>query len=209
MYMKDLEMLCANYKFGGKFITTLYPIEDVRGMSGQSIRQLLNGLVAGAKVYLECGLYCGLSFTSAMQHNTFLTRAIAIDSWAEFTQGGRIKPREEFLAAVAKYYPKNVPLTLLEQDHWSVTELPAKPDLFYYDGAHDERSQERALTHYGPLCAEEFIFCCDDWNWEKVRRGTLRGLDHFTILDQWEKRVPSDNDKEWWNGFYVALLRQK
>jgi hypothetical protein len=207
--MRDLETLLDEFRFGGRFITTLYPITQVRGMSGESIRQLLNGLVAKADVYMECGLYCGLSFTSAMQHNTLLKRAIAIDLWAEFTQGGRINPRAEFLAAVEKFYPKDVPLSLIERDHWSVTELPAKPDLFYYDGDHSESSQARALTHFGPMCADEFTYCCDDWNWERVRKGTMKGLDRFTILDQWEKRVASDNDAQWWNGFYVARLKQK
>jgi len=189
----------------------LYPIEDVRGLSGNSIRRILNALVAQADVYLECGVYCGLSFTSAMYRNDLLKHAIAIDSWAEkFGKG--IDPRKEFLAAVEKYFPKTVPFTLIEANHWDVKELPEQPDLFYYDGAHDMKSQERALTHYGKMCTEEFIFCCDDWNRPVVREGTRKGLQNFVIVDEWEKildPLKDTNDKEWWNGFYVARLQQK
>lgn len=187
----------------------MYPIADVRGMSGDGIRQILNRLAASSNVYLECGVYCGLSFTSAMYNNTTLQRAIAIDSWAEFTNQGRINPRKEFLAAVEKYYPKEIPFTLIEQDHWSVKGLPEQPDLFYYDGDHSELSQQKALTHYGPMCTEYFTYCVDDWNWERVRKGTLKGLDHFTIIDAWEKLVPTADDKNWWNGFAVFRLQQK
>ncbi len=210
----------------------LFDIKEVRGMTGQKIRQILNTLASEATVYMEAGLYCGLSFTSAMYKNTNIELAIAIDSWAEFTNHGRINPRLEFLDACEKFYPKGVPLSLIESDHWKVTQLPplpaytigessmgstypAKPDLFYYDGAHDEQSQMRALTHFGPMCAEEFTFCCDDWNWEQVRRGTKRGLDWFTVVDEWEKILPfapgrkDTTDVDWWNGFYVARLKQK
>ena len=193
----------------------LFPITDVRGMTGEYIRLILNELVAKSEVYLEAGLYCGLSFTSAMYKNNHISRAIAIDSWAEFTNHGRINPRKEFLEAVKKYYPNEVPLSLIESDHWQVTSLPAKPDLYYYDGDHSEQSQERALTHFGKMCADEFIYCCDDWNWEKVRKGTRKGLEQFEVVNEWEKILTPERgrtdttDKYWWNGFYVALLRQK
>ncbi len=161
-----------------------------------------------ADVYLECGVYCGLSFTSAMYRNHNLKHAVAIDSWTEkFGKG--IDPRKEFLENIDKYYPKGVPFTLIESNHWDVKELPEAPDLFYYDGAHDSLSQEKALTHFGPMCAYEFTYCVDDWNWPEVRNGTMKGLDQFEILDAWEKTTPKDDDPEWWNGFFVAKLRQK
>jgi hypothetical protein len=189
----------------------LFPITEVRGLTGQLIRETLNTLVKDATVYLECGVYCGLSFTSAMYGNTNIRHAIAIDSWAErFGKG--IDPRKEFMNAVAKYYPGTIPLTLIESDHWQVKVLPDKPDLFYYDGDHSEDSQRKALTHYGPMCTEEFTFCCDDWNWIKVRKGTQKGLDMFTVVDEWELFTNKDgnsNDPLWWNGFYIAKLRQK
>lgn len=190
--------------------TNLFDIKEVRGLSGDCIRRILNKLVSESTVYLECGVYCGLSFTSAMYGNILLKHAIAIDSWAEkFGKG--IDPRKEFLAAVEKYYPKEVPFTLIEANHWDVKELPEKPDLFYYDGAHDEFSQQRALTHFGPMCAKEFTFCVDDWNRPVVRKGTLKGLAQFEIVDAWEKILAQTdtNDKQWWNGFAVFKLKQK
>ncbi len=208
--MNDLEEYVKQLKDeNGAWLKPLYPIADVRGMTGESIRQLLNYRVSQARVYLEAGLYCGLSFTSAMYENEKLERAIAIDSWAEFTDKGRINPRNEFLAAVKKYYPPNVPLTLIEQDHWTVKGLPEVPDLFYYDGDHSELSQQRALSHFGPMCAGEFFYCVDDWNWDRVRRGTLKGLSNFTIIDGWEKFTTSGSDSEFWNGFAMFKLKQK
>lgn len=191
----------------------LYPIEDVTGLTGERIRQLLNGLVAQSDCYLECGVYCGLSFTSATYGNGNLSRAIAIDNWAE--KFGVKDPRQQFHNAIDRYFPRSVPLSIIEKDHWSVTVLPGVPDVFYYDGAHDAKSQERALTHFGPMCTKRFVYCCDDYSWPEVKAGTEKGLKGFRVLwdialgDMAVGHLKSTPSKNWWNGFYVALLEQE
>lgn len=187
----------------------LYPIRDVRGMSGDRIRMILSSLTDISKHYLECGLYCGLSLTSACYNNHSLKSVTGIDSWAEFTNRGKINPRNEFLNACQKYFPEHLQLNLIERNCWDVKELPHKPDLYYYDGDHSELSQEKALTHFGPMCADEFIYCCDDWNRPEVQRGTHKGLEMFDVLYEWSYIPPQLNDSDWWCGFYVALLKQK
>lgn len=193
---------------------TLFPKEEIpHSLTGDKVRQLLNALVKRSTIYLECGVYCGGTFNAAMYKNNHITKAVAIDSWAEtfgITTRLGIKPRTEFMNNVAKYFPKGVPFQMIEADHWAVTSLDCKPDLFFYDGAHDSNSQEKALTHFGKMCADTFVYVVDDFDWPKVVVGTNRGLEHFEVLDSYYLTTNKPSDAEhFWNGIYVALLKQK
>lgn len=191
----------------------LFPIDSVRHLTGNRNRHFLNAIASRADHYLEVGVYCGASFSAAIYKNQNLKMAIAIDSWAE-NFGGGAEPKKEFFEAMDKYLPPNFNWQLYQQNCWDVTELPVKPDVFYYDGAHDEKSQERALTHFGKMCADQFVYICDDYNpysphWQQVVRGTKKGLSGFNVL--WEAEIISTGDSrpDWWNGMYVGLLSQK
>lgn len=185
----------------------LFDISNVRILSGERNRQLLNALLGYSKPlhYLEVGAYCGGSFAAAMFKNKHVASATVIDSWAE-KFGGGAKPREEFMAAYEGYVPKEIPFTLLEQDCWSVTKLPHKPDVFYYDAGHTALDQERALTHFGPMCANNFIYLVDDYNWPKVYEGTRKGLKNFDIEFELEILSRTESDKDWWNGLGIFIL---
>jgi hypothetical protein len=187
----------------------LFPISEVRILSGERIRQFLNNLLGlGEFHYLEVGVYCGGSFSAATYHNDKLASVTAIDSWAE-RFGGGAQPKKEFLEAVAKYVPKNVPFTLIENNCWAVDKLSHAPDVFYYDGPHTALDQEKALTHFGPMCAKQFIYICDDYNWKQVQAGTRKGLEKFNVI--WELEIFSrgDSQPDWWNGLFIAVLEQK
>lgn len=187
----------------------LFPITEVRILSGQRIRQFLNALLSEGELhYLEVGVYCGGSFAAATYKNENLLSVTAIDSWAE-RFGGGAQPKKEFMDAVAKYVPKNVQFTLIENNCWAVESLPYPPDVFYYDGPHTALDQEKALTHFGPKCADQFIYMVDDLNWKQVQAGTRKGLEKFNVL--WELEIFSrgDSQPDWWNGFGVFILEQK
>lgn len=192
----------------------LFSIDKIKILSGNSIRILLNQLAKKSSHYLEAGVYCGGSFCAAVYGNDHLVETCAIDHWNEnlhYANG-----RNSFIAHVAQYHPKHVKFTLIEKNHWDVNQLPFQPDLYYYDGAHDAVSQEKALTHFGKMCQESFVYCVDDFNNAEVKIGTHRGLKNFEVEFTWELNTPfnaktlvSPYVSPWWNGFAVYKLRQK
>lgn len=199
---------------GEQLSRNLYPIHRIKILSGDAIRHTLNALASRAEYYLEAGVYCGGSFCAATFNNTNLKGTCAIDNWGEnfHYQTGR----DAFKQNVAQFFPKDVPFTLIEKNHWEVEQLPFTPDLYYYDGKHDALSQEKALTHFGPMCAEKFVYCVDDLNNAEVKTGTYRGLERFNVLYRHEVFTPfnartltSPYVSPYWNGFGIYLLEQK
>jgi len=76
----------------------------------------------------------------------------------------------------------------------NIRELP-KFNIYMYDGNHTEDSHYKALNHYYNCLDDIFIFIVDDWDWEKVRKGTKRAIDslNLTILYEKEKRLCYDD----------------
>jgi hypothetical protein len=110
--------------------------------------------------------------------------------------------------------PHAMELRLLRSDCFEVdlSVLPKPFDLYLYDGGHSEEQQRKGLTYYLPVLADEFIFCCDDYSWPDVQKGTQDGIkeSNLDILFEQEMITKSSHDNEsWWNGFYVALLKKK
>jgi hypothetical protein len=69
-----------------------------------------------------------------------------------------------------------------------------------------------------PALEEAFVLIVDDWNYEKVRRGTLDGIrdNNYHIDYLVEIRTSLDNShgpvhegqSEWHNGYLIAALRK-
>ncbi len=176
-------------------------------LTGNRIKTFLNELNKQVDRYLECGVYCGVTFCSAIYGNDHL-KAIAIDSWAERFNLKHGHPRDLFLENVETFRGKTV-INLIQSDHWAVKELPFKPQVYFYDGAHDALSQEKALTHYGKMCEDTFIFVVDDYNRKEVKDGTARGLQHFEVLYSLELGNSMNDSEGWWCGIAVFVLKQK
>lgn len=211
--IEQIEKAIANAKDP---LTTrnLFPISNIRILSGNGIRKLLNEIASHSEYYLEAGVFCGGTFCAAIYNNDNLKGVCAIDHWNE--NANYANGKNSFNQHVPQYKPKNVPLTLIEKNHWDVSELPFKPDFYFYDGAHDEASQEKALTHFGKMCTDTFCFVVDDWNNKEVQAGTRKGLEHFEILfehlipTQYNARsLTSPHISPFWNGFGVWILKQK
>jgi hypothetical protein len=71
-----------------------------------------------------------------------------------------------------------------------------------------------------PALDDEFIFICDDWNWEKVRKGTLNAIKNLNLdvlfsidikTTDDDSYPPQENTKQnsdWHNGYYISVLRK-
>lgn len=194
------------------------PLYAVEGMSGARYRRFINTLLRRAPdpSYLEIGSWMGSTLCAAIDGNA--VRALAIDNWSQF--GG---PKDAFLANVARFSPPGSDIRFIEEDFRKVsfTDIAvALPPfaIYLFDGPHEEADQYDGLIAALPALAGEFVYICDDWNWQPVRRGTRRaiadaGLDlRFaaeirTTLDG-SHGMPPGRAGDWHNGYFIAVLRK-
>ena len=194
------------------------PLYGIEGMSGARYRRFINALVRRAPdpSYLEIGSWMGSTLCAAIEGNA--VRALAIDNWSQF--GG---PKDAFLANVARFCPPEADIRFIEADFRQVSfpqiaaALPPFA-IYLFDGPHAEEDQYEGLVAALPALAPEFVFICDDWNWQPVRAGTRRaiadaGLDlRFaaeirTTLDG-THGLPVGKASDWHNGYFIAVLRK-
>ncbi len=184
----------------------------VPALSSLNIRHLMNNLGAISTNYLEHGVHKGGLFCSTIYKNENLYYVCAGDSW-ESDSNSEDKAREQFVNNAYDHKPKDTILEILEGDTFSQSpnEIMKPIDLYLFDADHSEDSQCRALTHFLPAMADEFIFCVDDYDWDDVRNGTERGIKESGVEVLFEKIFKgNDHDNEgWWNGYAVFLLKKK
>lgn len=184
---------------------------SVPALSSLKIRHLMNNLGAISTKYLECGVHIGGLFCSTIANNSLLT-ATANDSFAS-DETGEIKYEPQFRANVTKCLPDNTIFTFRKGDTFEIPPMhvPSGIDLYLFDADHSYESQRKAMTHFLPAMADEFIVCVDDYDWSDVSRGTQDGLKEsgceVLFEEIWEGNDHDNNGA--WNGFYIALLKKK
>lgn len=85
-------------------------------------------------------------------------------------------------------------------------------------GPHDPQDQYDGLYNAYPCLDHEFVFIVDDWNWEKVRRGTMNAITDIglVVVKSIEVRTSDDDshpeingkNSDWHNGYFLAILRK-
>lgn len=178
----------------------------IQGMSSNKVRIFLNELLTlpDAK-YLEIGVWKGSTLCSALFGNS-PTYAVGIDNWSEM--GG---PKDAFRQISGGLGLK---FEFYDGDCFALDKANFKHkfNIYLYDGRHEEIDQERALTHFFDCLEDEFIFICDDYNWQGVKDGTKKGFDKIpaTIIKSWElPSVGNGDTNNWWNGVLVAYCKKK
>lgn len=175
----------------------------IEGMSGVKNRIFLNSLLElDNSKYLEIGTWKGSTFYSALCKNQ-PTYAVAIDNWSLF--GG---PNKEFFQNLSDV---NVEFDFYDADCFNIDKslFKHKFNIYFYDGEHEEQDQRKALTYYVDCLEDQFIYICDDWNFQKVQNGTFSGLEQANIKvhKEWvlgNMSVHADS-QNWWNCLYVAV----
>lgn len=185
-------------------------ILKIKGMSSCKVRHFLNNLcqLPGSR-YMEIGVWKGSTWISALYGNSqSVVEAIAIENWSEF--GG---PKDTFLHNCRRFLP-DVAYNYVCADSFTLNKEPlfSSPiNIYFYDGEHTELSQELALTYYTEILDDLFILVVDDWNFEKVQKGTFNALSKLQYKVLFSEALPSShiNDKKnWWNGLFVAVIRK-
>lgn len=182
---------------------------NIEGMSGHKVKHFLNNLCTLPHTsYLEIGCWKGSTLVAALYGNqATVDHAIAIDNWSEF--GG---PKYDFLWITQKHLPEDS-FEFYEADCFSMQKsgkFPLPVNIYFYDGGHSAKEQEKAFTYFNDIFEDVFIAVVDDWNGDGVREGTFSAfakLNYNVVFDR-EIRTAYQDGAGWWNGLYVAVIKK-
>lgn len=193
-------------------------ILELEGMSGKKFRLFINKLLSSKHLtnYLEIGVWKGSTSISALYGNTNKINYTLIDNFSQF------EGKQDFFDNWTRFFSEK-PM-LLDENCFEI--YPKKMgikdvDVYFYDGAHEEIDQYKALHHYYHSFANCFIYIVDDWCWEEVIRGTETAIEELNLIVHEKIELLPENyskptymrekhysDTEWWNGYCVFLFEK-
>lgn len=183
-------------------------ILQLPGMCGTLTKHLYNNLCSLPNSnFLEIGCWQGASTISALYKNNI--NATIIDNWSEF--GGS---KYVFIKNLTKNLDKlnninNIQLISENCFHFK-TPLKYPPyNIFIYDGSHEDKSHQLAITHFWNFLDSKCIIIIDDWNWESVKKNTLLGLQQVNAKILYKKELLNPlGPKGFWNGCCIFLIEK-
>ena len=184
-------------------------IKQVRGMTTSSVLQLLNWAVECmevGEVYCEIGCFQGATLIGALLDRTE-TVAYAVDNFSEFDIDG--KNLEQLVQNLTKFdLEENV--IFCNQDFEDFfgelrdLKFAEKIGVYFYDGAHDYRSQLLGLLFAIPFLAARALIIVDDSNNGEVQQANW---DFIAAHPQCKMLVDlptaKNGDRTFWNGLQV------
>ena len=194
-------------------------ILEIEGMSGKMYRHFINNLCQNVENcrYLEIGCWRGSTICSAIYGNDITS--YVIDNWSEFD--GLNGPKQEFQNNVRRCMDETENDTTCEFEENDYKQIDYssidKYNLYFYDGPHEYEDQYNALTLTLECLDDEFIFICDDWNWEQVREGTNKSIEDLGLKIKYSVEiytdVPDENgnifqNSDWHNGYFISVLKK-
>jgi protein O-GlcNAc transferase len=182
-------------------------LSSVGGMTTPSVLQLLNHAVAhlaADESYAEVGCFRGSTLVGALTGQSAF--ALAADNFSEFDPDGTNRAalaanlRRSGLESRVRFYEEDCERFLLGR----AGDPDARVGVYFYDGAHDYRSQLMGLLLAVPLLARRALVVVDDANWPEVRQGTRDFLaarpEARLLLDL---PTPGNRHPSFWNGLLV------
>ena len=195
---------------------------NINGMSGKKYRHLINNLTSKIPKpdHLEIGLFKGSTTVSACYGNDI--KLTAIDNWIMGTEiGEKFKSKEKFKSNIGRMLEENKNMSfdfeLVESDYMKVEHKPdAKYNMYMFDGPHEREDHYNALSHVYDYLDDEFIFICDDWNWDFVREETQKSIIDLELNLVYSTEIltegfPGCNGGEhsdWHNGYLISILKK-
>jgi hypothetical protein len=188
---------------------------QVPGMSGKKFRMCLNNLIGSLDDarYLEIGVHIGGTLCSAISQNR--VTVTAIDNWSLYGRGGI-----DCFFNVAKFRGVEAKISVLERDFREIDYATiGKFNVYFFDGPHEEQDQYDGATMPQPAWDPTCILIVDDWNWDKVRNGTLRGLRDSGVTLEYSIALRTSLDgstpavqttfSDWHNGLFLAVVSKR
>lgn len=179
----------------------------IQGYSGHAVKHFLNNVCSYPGTnYLEVGVHQGATFIPAMFMN-ILDNSTAVDNWSVF---GNVK--DAFIDNSKRFI--HTAYNFIEQDCFtlSVDQFDHKVNVFFYDGDHSYDAQYKAVTYFEPFLDDTFILVVDDFNYERVEKGTLDAINasnYNTLYKEIIKTNVEGDPLGWWNGMGIFVLEKK
>lgn len=187
-------------------------ILKIRGFSTETIRHLFNNLCNITGTYLEIGLFCGASFCSSFNKNC---TSIGIEDHSQDFSAGFETVKKELKENVDMFSDRSKEVQVHYVDCFNIPDeaiLDGSIDIYSYDGFHSFESQAKALPSFLNKMKDKFVFLCDDFSWDYVKAGTLKGFDDLSdkieIEKQWILGEGFQNHSVWHNGLMVCLINK-
>jgi len=190
-------------------------IIDLNGMSGKKYRNFINILIPKIDnpKYLEIGCWKGSTACSVLHLNDI--KATFIDNWSQF--GG---PQQEFFDNISRCINdenKNQ-IKIINEDFRKVEfSSEEKYNIFFFDGPHEEDDHYDGLVIPYNSLDDEFIFICDDWNWDSVKNGTNKAIQNLNLNILYSMEIiPTKPEgyglggefSDWHNGYFIAVCKK-
>jgi hypothetical protein len=193
-------------------------VYKVDGFCGRKFRLLLNNMVKmqnGLARYLEVGSYKGATICPVMSNNSVV--ATVIDDWSWDVDN---KVASSFHENVAKFKTPNTKLTVIEDNFRNIGPNDiGKFNIYFYDGNHNEKDQYDGIIWSMAALDQTAIVLVDDWNWLRVRSGTMNALRDagvqieymLELRTSFDDKVPRPafGKSDWHNGFFGAVISKQ
>ena len=171
-------------------------LEEVGGLARENNLALLNlaaSCLDTGESYVEVGSFKGLSLIAAMLGN--VGDFVGID---DFSLGGGSRRRLE--ANLGRHGLGGH--TILEGDAFRLLRRgalgPRRVGVYYYDAAHDYRSQLRGLRLIEPYLVDDALLIVDDTDWEQVGRAIREYLAGQSRAERLLTLEGKDRGQPWW-----------
>jgi hypothetical protein len=182
-------------------------LERVRGLTAPGVLQLLNlavGCLEPGECYGEVGSFQGATLLGALLGRP-QARAWAVDDFTEFDPDGtNLATLRQNLSAFGVERQVRLYNEPFEQFFLRRPGGVPPAGVYFYDGAHDYRSQLLGLLLVRPALADRALLVIDDGNWPYVRQATWDFLaaqpEARLLLDL---PTPGNGHPSFWNGLLV------
>lgn len=208
VYIKHVQESIRNAELGVSQLNA--DVLSLPGMSSSLVRHFLNNVCALPQTsYLEIGCWQGATLISALYNNkTNVVDAIAIDNWVLHPERNI---KNTFLHNTTTHL-QDYPYHFFEQDCFTVDKsiFHYPITIYFYDGNHNATSHEKAFTYFNDIFADTFVAIIDDWNWERVQKGTKSAFKqlNYKIAYEQEFFTKGNDPNDWWNGLYIAIIKK-
>lgn len=184
-------------------------LEVVPGMTTSNVTQLLNFAVACMEtdeVYCEIGCFRGATLVGALLSNAN-KMAYAVDNFSEFDPDGEnLAQLEANLKAFGLYEQVCFCEQNFEEFFFFLreTEVSDRFGVYFYDGAHDYRSQLLGLLLAKPFLADKALIIVDDTNALSARQANWDFMaSHPQCNLLLDIVTPGNSSPTFWNGVQI------
>jgi predicted O-methyltransferase YrrM len=188
-------------------------VYQVNGFCGRKHRLLLNNLVRALESprYLEIGIFHGATLCAAVSNNK--VKVVGVDNWSEYDG----KASNFYLNLASLRGDTGAPVSIIEQDFRTINYAALGPfDVGFYDGPHSEQDQYDGASIIVEALTSPGILVVDDWNWQRVRNGTMNAIRDLggkvecaiEVRTSFDDSIPSHAfaGSDWHNGVFVGVI---